>query len=435
MKVNKLLKIVFSFIILFTVINVKALDHELVIEDNADIIKSENSYTMYLSNFVDMGNVYLKTVYLDRELNDSDLLYYYRAKFGNTEGLIVVYNYTTQKCYLLGIGDKYKTINDGRSELPNFNLSSIQIMLFESCAKVKDRYECAKYRNYFNYYYKPTIRNNNNADNNADNGNDLVMNNKMANDATKNPLFINKETNYSVVMDDRENLLSDEEETNLLSYMTSLTKYGNAAFVSIKCDSMTSSCANSYYHEVFKQNSGTIFMIDMNHRIIYIFSDGANYNMITDNKAEIITDNVYTYASAGDYYSCAQKAFKQIGTVLDGGKILEPMRYITNMFLALFLGFLICFVIVIITSLNKKTSIRDKRKNYIYNLALANFVATENGTTKVFNPVIDSSTGSSGFSSGGGGFSGGGFSSGGGGGFSSGGGGGSSSGGGGGHGF
>ena len=383
-----------------------------------------------------MGNVYFKTISIGRELTDSDLLNYYNNKFAGSDGLIILYNKMTNKYYLLGFGASYQDINNSRSELigtvtsvDNVRSKTTSILL-KSCYKVKSSYQCLSFENYdggYNNYYPYNFNNNND-------NNELVMNNNMANEATKNPIYINKETNYSVIMDDREDLLSDRQETDLLSYMTPLTKYGNAAFVSIKCNSMTSSCANSYYHEVFKQNSGTIFMIDMNHRIIYIFSDGANYNMITDNKAEIITDNVYTYASDGDYYSCAQKAFEQIGTVLDGGKILEPMRYITNMFLALFLGFLICFVIVIITSLNKKTSIRDKRKNYIYNLALANFVATENGTTKVFNPVIDSSTGSSGFSSGGG-FSGGGFSSGGGGGFSSGGGGGSSSGGGGGHGF
>ena len=37
-------------------------------------------------------------------------------------------------------------------------------------------------------------------------------------------------------------------------------------------------------------------------REIYIFSDGNNYNFITDSKAYIITDNVYKLASYADYH-------------------------------------------------------------------------------------------------------------------------------------
>ena len=34
----------------------------------------------------------------------------------------------------------------------------------------------------------------------------------------------------------------------------------------------------------------------MYERMIYIFSNGANYKTITNTKAEIITDNIYRYA-------------------------------------------------------------------------------------------------------------------------------------------
>ena len=428
MKVNKLIKIIFAFIIFVLVINVKALDNQIVIEDDANVISSYEytTYKKYLSNFVDMGNVYFKIISIGRELSDGDLINYYNSKFANTDGLIILYNKATNKYYLFGIGDKYQKINNSRDEIIGSvtNVDNVRSktssILLKSCYKVKSVYDCVMFKNYSdNFTY-----------------NDTVIASNFENEATKNPSYTNENTNYQVIMDDRENLLSQDEENRLFNRMIPLTKYGNVAFVSISCSTSTSSCANDYYHALFKQDSGTIFMIDMKNRMIYIFSDGANYNLITDDKAEIITDNIYTYASAGNYYECADKAFEQIGTILDGGKILEPMRYITNMFLALFLGFLICFVIVIITSLNKKTSKYERRKNYIYNLAIANFLATENGTTKVFNPVIDSTT-SSGFSSGGGGgFSSGGFSSGGGGGgFSGGGGGGGHSGGGGGHGF
>ena len=48
-----------------------------------------------------------------------------------------------------------------------------------------------------------------------------------------------------------------------------------------------------------------------------------------------ITDNTYTYATNKDYYGCASYSFKQINTILSGGKIAEPMRYTSNIFIAI----------------------------------------------------------------------------------------------------
>ena len=80
---------------------------------------------------------------------------------------------------------------------------------------------------------------------------------------------------------------------------------------------------------------GTVFLIDMSQRYIYIFSDGNNYKMITRAKSETITDNVYKYAVKEQYYQCAEKAYNQMYTVLEGGKIAEPMKYISNTLLSL----------------------------------------------------------------------------------------------------
>ena len=156
----------------------------------------------------------------------------------------------------------------------------------------------------------------------------------------------------------------------------------------------------------------SLFLIDMKNRYIYIFSDGENYNTITSDKAEIITDNVYRYASRGDYYECASRAFHQINTLLLGGKISEPMRIITNVLLSLYIGFFICFLFALVT-FNAKKDNYLLSGNYVKAFAMANFAAAVVGTHKVYNPPSDSGSGFSGgggggFSGGGGGFSGGG---------------------------
>ena len=128
--------------------------------------------------------------------------------------------------------------------------------------------------------------------------------------------YINDETNYTASIDDKANLLTSEERTKLFEEMKPLTKFGHIAFVST-ANNYTSveSFADSYYHNAYGTESGTIFIIDMSNRKIYIFSDGANYRTVTSAKAYSITDNTYRYATNKEYYNCASYSFKQIYTI------------------------------------------------------------------------------------------------------------------------
>ena len=131
-------------------------------------------------------------------------------------------------------------------------------------------------------------------------------------------VYKNSETGWQVIVDDRADLLTDEEESRLASEMEPVTAYGNAAFISCYASGSTSSYAKDLYRDLFGSDSGTIFMIDMENRNIWIQSNGAIYRTITKSYANTITDNVYKYASRGDYYGCASNAFSQICTLLEG---------------------------------------------------------------------------------------------------------------------
>lgn len=168
---------------------------------------------------------------------------------------------------------------------------------------------------------------------------------------------INAESNnrYQVIIEDDANLLTKEEKAILYQDMEKLTEYGNIIFKSINKNPYlsTKTYASKYYHEKFNTQSGTVFLVDMQERYVYIFSDGKNYNTITTNKAEIITDNIYKYATNKQYYKCAQEAYSQIHTLLKGEKIAEPMKYISNAVISIMISLLANFAIFKFATKNK----------------------------------------------------------------------------------
>lgn len=221
--------------------------------------------------------------------------------------------------------------------------------------------------------------------------------------------YVNKNNNYRVIIDDKANLLSESEKNNLLEKMQPLTEYGNIGFVSVSENYMsTASYASDYYHNTFGTASGTIFLIDMDNRNIYIFSDGSNYNVITNGVANIITDNIYKLASQEKYYDCASKAFTQIGTLLDGGKVSEPMRYIINALISIILAFFLGFIFILKSSKLKKAKANEMLKNSIVDFKMGEMSALRVGGHRVYNPPSSSSSGGSSGGGGGGGSSGGG---------------------------
>lgn len=227
--------------------------------------------------------------------------------------------------------------------------------------------------------------------------------------AMPNSLYTDPETGYGVYIEDDANLLTDSEETALIDYMIPITHYGNVGFKSVNENSeSTVSFAKSYYASLFNGASGTIFFIDMDNRQIYIHSDGYVYGFITSSKANIITDNTYEMATDGDYYGCAAANYSQINTVLAGGRIAQPMKYIGNALLAMLLALVINFGIVLCFSKAKKVSDDYMASEALKVFSLSKPSAVKTNTTKRYNPQSSGSGGSSGGGGSGGGGGGGG---------------------------
>ena len=217
--------------------------------------------------------------------------------------------------------------------------------------------------------------------------------------------YTNDTTNYALYFNDLADIIIEEDESKLIEEMKPLTEYGNIMFETIRENSYysTAEYASNRYHQLFGTTSGTLLVIDMQNRYIYIFSDGENYNYITDSKADIITDNIYRYASNGDYYDCASEAFSEIYTVLGGGKILEPMRYISNILLSILIAFSFSFILVMAKTKIAKASNTEVLKGCDIAVDISNVVGTKTGTHRVYSPPADSGGSSGGGSSGGGG--------------------------------
>ncbi len=228
----------------------------------------------------------------------------------------------------------------------------------------------------------------------------------------------NPDTGFRVLVEDDAELLTEEERRELAASMEKITAYGNAAFKSVSENGLSAErYARNYYMDRFGTESGTLFLIDMDNRKIWIHSDGAVYKVITEANANTVADNVYRLASSEAYHECAEEAFREIYALLEGEKIARPMKYISNALLAMILALLLNFgLVVCFTRLRKPgeaailNSIHRK-----FSHTTPNVVHTHQ--TKVYDPV-SSGGGSSGGSGGGSGGSSGGSSSGGGGGHS-----------------
>lgn len=215
----------------------------------------------------------------------------------------------------------------------------------------------------------------------------------------------NEETGYYIRVDDRAELLTASEEAELKEAMEPISAYGNVAFVSISTNPeySTKRYAEKYYEENFGYSSGVIFLIDMDDRYIWIYSNGEIYKTITTSYANTITDNVYSYASDGDYLRCASTAFSQINTLLEGRHIAQPMKYISNALLAIVLALLINYFLVMTLSRSRKASTSQLLNGIFSKAEVTNPQTTFVNQTKRYSPQSSSSSGGGSSRSGGGG--------------------------------
>ena len=226
-------------------------------------------------------------------------------------------------------------------------------------------------------------------------------------------------TDHELEIDDEADFLTSDEEESLSEVMYETAGYCNAMVVTTTYHtfSSTEDFAVSTYENYFgKNSSGIVFVIDRDLNEIYLASEGDARKKITDSKCDVICDNTYVYATKDhgyDYYTCAVETFDQINTSLAGGRIAQPMKYVSNIFLAVALGMFVCFIYTLFVSKSRRPSRRELLSGSFTKVDVQNPNAQFMYQDKKYSPQ---SSGSSGGNSGGhssGGHSGGGHSGGG----------------------
>lgn len=174
-----------------------------------------------------------------------------------------------------------------------------------------------------------------------------------------------EDTNLLIIQDDAE-LFDKDQLEEIAEYMRVIAEYGHVVFVTTDTNDTTAEAycrqfAANYWED---GESSTMFLIDMKNRVLRIQSEGYIYEVVTDDYADTITDNIYELAADGDYLACTKEAFDEIASLLKGQRIAQPMKYICNLLLALVSSafMMFCFVIAFI---QRKSPSSDELIEYI----------------------------------------------------------------------
>lgn len=222
----------------------------------------------------------------------------------------------------------------------------------------------------------------------------------------------------NVYIQDDAGILTDSEENQLRGQLAGYDTDRN--YLVVTEDSYTYSGdmhgeMDGLYSARYGSSDGVAFIINMSDRQLYTGGFGTLAKDFRSGDARDVTDNVYRYASRGEYAECISRAFTQINEVVSDGFILRPMRYAVAILFGLFAGFFIMFIAVVNSRKNRKVQphIPADIGHTEYGSAMFSGYVNPAFTAAVMHRSRRSS-GSGSSSGGGGGFSGGGGSSGGG---------------------
>ena len=218
----------------------------------------------------------------------------------------------------------------------------------------------------------------------------------------------NGATGFTAVIDDSAGLLDSAEYSSVLETMMSITEYCNAGLYTYSAGSTeyVMNKAKNWGNSTFSGDY-TMFIIDMSTRQLAVYSSENIYRTITQEKAYTITDNVYSYASRGQYGTCAMTAFNQMYRVLKGETVSGPMRYISNILLALLAAILLAYLFI---SARMEQEVKVSLPQIVTATVGAGAVIASKKLTRTVRHSSNSGSGHGGFGGGGhgGGFSGGG---------------------------
>lgn len=220
---------------------------------------------------------------------------------------------------------------------------------------------------------------------------------------------VNESSGYDYFIQDEANLFNRNEEAVLTNILYEISEFGHAGVITLDDDPSgnTERYAYDYMMEHYRYKNAVLLIIDMDCRLITVWGNG-DIQQRVQQYSTTITDNIYEYASDGNYFECAKEGLDEINAVLKGLKIAQPMKYLSNACLAIILALLIGYVVARRTSQAAKVSNAETQKSLFSKFTFKDPKAIYTGSTKEYSPVQSSSGGSSGGGGSGGGGGGGG---------------------------
>lgn len=210
-----------------------------------------------------------------------------------------------------------------------------------------------------------------------------------------------------VYIADGADLLTDAQEQELFEVMKGGVGYGNMVFVTT--DNTVGYNSSDYIEmlyqttDVLNGTDAVIYLIDMDNRMLWISGYGALKKIITPDYGNLITDNIYRYASDERYDICAVEGYTQIIAKLEGERIAGPLRTAGNFSIAIILAAVLTFLFAYITSSSRKAKDEDIVANIDKRINITNPNIVHTTTQRIYDPPSSSSSGGGSRSGGGGG--------------------------------
>ena len=127
---------------------------------------------------------------------------------------------------------------------------------------------------------------------------------------------------YAIAINDEGGLLTEKEKADVLEMMRVVSKYANVGFLTHpagRSAKYSAGKAQSWGDKTFGPSEKyTVFIIDMTLRHLDIYASAPLAGVLTSEIENSIADNVYRYASRGEYGDCAVETFRLIANVLKG---------------------------------------------------------------------------------------------------------------------
>lgn len=331
----------------------------------------------------------------------------YNALFGEENGVLFLIDYENEQIYLKNNGDFAYWLEPGTSNS----------ILSDALDNLGDGGDVDLAIDVFDQYFEAIDSSDRQYHYEASTGEDGFTDESVTEEESSEKVSKkNSETGYEAFILDEADLLTDSEENRLFEEMMPITEYANCVFYSSNVSSgEPEQAVRSKYLDIYGSNSvnGVLFFVDMKNRQLVLCGAGNDItSVVTSSKCDSIMDNVYRYASNGDYYNCAAESYREAYTLLDGGKINEPMRVTSNAFLAIIFGMLLAYGIVRRFSTVSRPSEKELLAAISARQQLNNYKMTFVRQTRRYDPPSSSSSGGGGGGGGVGGGGGGSFSSG-----------------------